>query len=401
MSNLTIIILPLVVILAVIVAAFVLFVKISNHKKIENDNIQSQTIETLRMMMDVQDKRLEEMTQKMNQRTIENKVKLNNIRSTLETRLSSIQKENNSQLDKMRETVDEKLQKTLEERISQSFKIVNDQLDKVSKGFGEMQALASNVGDLKRVLSNIKTRGNLGEIQLRAILQEIMALEQYEENVRPVPGSKNVVEFAVKLPGDGEVPVYLPIDSKFPGDTYETLLDAYESGDKEGVEAAQKSLIKVLKQEGKDIREKYVQPPYTTDFAIMFLPVEGLYAEAVKLGMVEELQKTEYKINIAGPTTMAAMLNSLQMGFKTLSIQKYSSEVWDTLAGVKAEFNTFAENLEKVRANLKTADNRLEKLIGTRTRAIQRKLKNVEVMENYDRDKFIGEFEIEEDIDDE
>ena len=297
--------------------------------------------------------------------------------------------------------MDEKLQKTLEERISQSFKIVNDQLDKVSKGFGEMQALASNVGDLKRVLSNIKTRGNLGEIQLRAILQEIMALEQYEENVRPVPGSKNVVEFAVKLPGDGEVPVYLPIDSKFPGDTYETLLDAYESGDKEGVEAAQKSLIKVLKQEGKDIREKYVQPPYTTDFAIMFLPVEGLYAEAVKLGMVEELQKTEYKINIAGPTTMAAMLNSLQMGFKTLSIQKYSSEVWDTLAGVKAEFNTFAENLEKVRANLKTADNRLEKLIGTRTRAIQRKLKNVEVMENYDRDKFIGEFEIEEDIDDE
>lgn len=190
MSNLTIIILPLVVILAVIVAAFVLFVKISNHKKIENDNIQSQTIETLRMMMDVQDKRLEEMTQKMNQRTIENEVKLDNIRSTLETRLSGIQKENNSQLDKMRETVDEKLQKTLEERISQSFKIVNDQLDKVSKGFGEMQALASNVGDLKRVLSNIKTRGNLGEIQLRAILQEIMALEQYEENVRPVPGSK-------------------------------------------------------------------------------------------------------------------------------------------------------------------------------------------------------------------
>ena len=178
MSNLTIIILPLVVILAVIVAAFVLFVKISNHKKIENDNIQSQTIETLRMMMDVQDKRLEEMTQKMNQRTIENEVKLDNIRSTLETRLSGIQKENNSQLDKMRETVDEKLQKTLEERISQSFKIVNDQLDKVSKGFGEMQALASNVGDLKRVLSNIKTRGNLGEIQLRAILQEIMALEQ-------------------------------------------------------------------------------------------------------------------------------------------------------------------------------------------------------------------------------
>mgnify|MGYP000715668157 FL=1 len=197
MSNLTIIILPLVVILAVIVAAFVLFVKISNHKKIENDNIQSQTIETLRMMMDVQDKRLEEMTQKMNQRTIENEVKLDNIRSTLETRLSGIQKENNSQLDKMRETVDEKLQKTLEERISQSFKIVNDQLDKVSKGFGEMQALASNVGDLKRVLSNIKTRGNLGEIQLRAILQEIMALEQYEENVRPVPGSKNVVEFAL------------------------------------------------------------------------------------------------------------------------------------------------------------------------------------------------------------
>lgn len=345
-------------------------------------------MEALRIMMEVQDKRLEKMTAEINQKNIENENKLENIRKTLETGLDGMQSENRNQLDKMRETVDEKLQKTLEDRITKSFQIVNDQLDKVSKGFGEMQALASSVGDLKKVLSNIKTRGNLGEIQLKAILQEIMAPEQYEENVKPISGSQNVVEFAVKLPGDGENPVYLPIDSKFPGDTYESLLDAYESGEKEKVEIAQKSLVRVLKQEARDIREKYVEPPYTTDFAIMFLPVEGLYAEAVRLGMVEELQKSEYKVNIAGPTTMAAMLNSLQMGFRTLSIQKYSSEVWDILAGVKFEFNNFEDVLSKVRKNLQTADKNLEQLVGTRTRAIRRKLRSVEEMEDYDSKKF-------------
>lgn len=389
MSNSALVIfIPLIVVVLVVGAIFILRSALLNNKS-ENDNFHNQTFETLKIMMDLQDKRLGEMTKELNQQNIENELKLDNIRRTLETRLDGMQKDNNKQLEKMRETVDEKLQQTLDDRISKSFQIVNAQLDKVSKGFGEMQALASNVGDLKKVLSNIKTRGNLGEIQLRAILREIMAPEQYEENVNTVEGSKNVVEFAVKLPGDGDLPVYLPIDSKFPGDTYETLLDAYESGAKAEVETAQKNLISTLKKEAKDIRQKYVQPPNTTDFAIMFLPVEGLYAEAVKLGMVEELQKAEYRINIAGPTTMAAMLNSLQMGFKTLSIQKYSSEVWDTLAGVKAEFIKFADVLEKIRGNLKTADNNLEKLIGARTNAINRKLKNVELMDNYDGDTLV------------
>lgn len=389
MSNSALVIfIPLIVVVLVVGAIFILRSALLNNKS-ENDNFHNQTFETLKIMMDLQDKRLGEMTKGLNQQNIENELKLDNIRRTLETRLDGMQKDNNKQLEKMRETVDEKLQQTLDDRISKSFQIVNAQLDKVSKGFGEMQALASNVGDLKKVLSNIKTRGNLGEIQLRAILREIMAPEQYEENVNTVEGSKNVVEFAVKLPGDGDLPVYLPIDSKFPGDTYETLLDAYESGAKAEVETAQKNLISTLKKEAKDIRQKYVQPPNTTDFAIMFLPVEGLYAEAVKLGMVEELQKAEYRINIAGPTTMAAMLNSLQMGFKTLSIQKYSSEVWDTLAGVKAEFIKFADVLEKIRGNLKTADNNLEKLIGARTNAINRKLRNVELMDNYDGDTLV------------
>lgn len=377
------------VILAILfITTLIILLKLVFSKKESSDRAESQTMEALRIMMEVQDKRLEKMTAEINQKNIENENKLENIRKTLETGLDGMQSENRNQLDKMRETVDEKLQKTLEDRITKSFQIVNDQLDKVSKGFGEMQALASSVGDLKKVLSNIKTRGNLGEIQLKAILQEIMAPEQYEENVKPISGSQNVVEFAVKLPGDGENPVYLPIDSKFPGDTYESLLDAYESGEKEKVEIAQKSLVRVLKQEARDIREKYVEPPYTTDFAIMFLPVEGLYAEAVRLGMVEELQKSEYKVNIAGPTTMAAMLNSLQMGFRTLSIQKYSSEVWDILAGVKFEFNNFEDVLSKVRKNLQTADKNLEQLVGTRTRAIRRKLRSVEEMEDYDSKKF-------------
>lgn len=396
MSNSALVIfIPLIVVVLVVGAIFILRSALLNNKS-ENDNFHNQTFETLKIMMDLQDKRLGEMTKELNQQNIENELKLDNIRRTLETRLDGMQKDNNRQLEKMRETVDEKLQQTLDDRISKSFQIVNAQLDKVSKGFGEMQALASNVGDLKKVLSNIKTRGNLGEIQLRAILREIMAPEQYEENVNTVEGSKNVVEFAVKLPGDGDLPVYLPIDSKFPGDTYETLLDAYESGAKAEVETAQKNLISTLKKEAKDIRQKYVQPPNTTDFAIMFLPVEGLYAEAVKLGMVEELQKAEYRINIAGPTTMAAMLNSLQMGFKTLSIQKYSSEVWDTLAGVKAEFIKFADVLEKIRGNLKTADNNLEKLIGARTNAINRKLRNVELMDNYDGDTLVLQEDIAE-----
>lgn len=280
------------------------------------------------------------------------------------------------QLADIRLTVDERLQKTLETRLGQSFQLVSERLEQVQKGLGEMQTLATGVGDLKKVLSNVKTRGILGEIQLAAILDEILAPEQYEKNVNTRGEGSNVVEFAVKLPGETGRPVYLPIDSKFPGDAYGRLVDAYDAGDPGQVAAAQKALIQVLRQEAKDIRDKYVSPPNTTAFAILFLPVEGLYAEVCRLGLVETLQR-EYQINIAGPTTMAALLNSLQMGFRTLAIQKRTNEVWEVLGAVKTEFAKFEDLLEKAQRNLNQAGANLDQLMGTRTRAIQRKLRQV------------------------
>ena len=319
--------------------------------------------------------------------TIENERRLEAIRITMENRLSSIQNENSIQLDKMRETVDEKLQKTLESRISESFKMVSERLEQVYKGLGEMQTLANGVGDLKKVLSNVKSRGVLGEIQLGAILEEILTKEQYEANVVTKKGSQSFVEYAIKLPGDSS-PVYLPIDAKFPADAYSKLLEAYDSGDLTEIESSKSILIKRLKSFAKDIHDKYIDPPNTTEFAIMFLPFEGLYAEAVRLGMVEELQRL-YKINIAGPTTTAALLNSLQMGFKTLAIQKRSSEVWDVLGAVKTEFDKFETVLESAQSRIEQANSELDKLIGVRTRQIKRKLKDVEAIEN--PDAFIGE----------
>ena len=319
--------------------------------------------------------------------TIENERRLEAIRITMENRLSSIQNENSIQLDKMRETVDEKLQKTLESRISESFKMVSERLEQVYKGLGEMQTLASGVGDLKKVLSNVKSRGVLGEIQLGAILEEILTKEQYEANVVTKKGSQSFVEYAIKLPGDSS-PVYLPIDAKFPADAYSKLLESYDSGDLTEIESSKSMLIKRLKSFAKDIHDKYIDPPNTTEFAIMFLPFEGLYAEAVRLGMVEELQRL-YKINIAGPTTTAALLNSLQMGFKTLAIQKRSSEVWDVLGAVKTEFDKFETVLESAQSRIEQANSELDKLIGVRTRQIKRKLKDVEAIEN--PDAFIGE----------
>ena len=262
-------------------------------------------------------------------------------------------------------------------------------MEQVYRSVGEMQSLAEGVGDLKKVLSNVKTRGLLGEVQLGAILEEILSKEQYEEDIATVPGSRERVEFAVKLPGEGERSVYLPIDSKFPGDRYAQLRDAYESGSKEAVEKCWKVLETTLKQEAKDIHEKYVAPPYTTDFAIMFLPFEGLYSEVVNRGMVETLQR-EYKVNIAGPTTMAALLNSLQMGFRTLAIQKHSSEVWEVLGAVKTEFSTFGKSLEQTRLRLRQADEELDKMVGTRTRAIERKLRSVEALDGRESDELLG-----------
>ena len=325
---------------------------------------------------EAQDKRLAELNEKFNQMSLENEQKLENIRSTMSQKIGELTEDNNRQLEKMRNTVDEKLQKTLEERIGQSFRTVSERLEQVSKGLGEMQTLATGVGDLKKVLSNVKTRGILGEVQLGAILEEILAPEQYAQNVNTRGEGSNVVEFAVKLPGENGKSVWLPIDSKFPGDAYSKLVDAYDVGDVDAINAAQKNLVTMIKNEAKDIKTKYIAPPNTTNFGIMFLPFEGLYAEVVRLGMVETLQH-DYNVNIAGPTTMAALLNSLQMGFRTLAIQKRSSEVWDVLGAVKTEFGKFEDVLVKAQNNLNQANNNLDTLIGTRTRVMQRKLKSV------------------------
>lgn len=310
----------------------------------------------------------------------ENTAALEKLRAENISSLEKMREDNGVQLEKMRATVDEKLQETLESRLSKSFKLVSDRLEQVYKGLGEMQTLAQGVGDLKKVLSNVKTRGILGEIQLGAIMEQIMSPEQYEETTATVPGSKNVVEFAVKLPDkDGNI-TYLPIDSKFPGDTYAALLDAYDTGDRSAVDAAAKQLRSRILSEAKDIHTKYVSPPYTTDFAVMFLPFEGLYAEAVNRGLVEELQSS-YRIMIAGPSTMAALLNSIQMGFKTLAIEKRSAEVWNVLGAVKTEFEKFDKILQSTQKRINQANDELDKLIGVRTRAIVRKLGSVEKTE--------------------
>ena len=335
------------------------------------------------------DARLMDMNQRISSMAVENEQKLENIRQSMEKKIGDLTQDNNLQLEKMRETVDEKLQKTLDERISKSFMTVNDRLEQVYKGLGEMQTLAQGVGDLKKVLSNVKTRGILGEVQLGAILEQILSRDQYETDIATVPGSRERVEFAVKLPGEGERSVYLPIDSKFPGERYAQLRDAYETGNRELVEKSWKLLETVIKLEAKDIHEKYVAPPYTTDFAILFLPFEGLYSEVVNRGMLEILQR-DYKVNIAGPTTMAALLNSLQMGFRTLAIKKHSSEVWEILGAVKTEFNTFGKVLSQTRNRLRQADEELDKLVGTRTRAIERKLRAVEALDSRDSDEVLG-----------
>ncbi len=310
------------------------------------------------------------------------------MRGTINTGMESMRTDSNKNLEKIRHTVEEQLQDTLQKRISESFQSVTTQLEQVYKGLGEMQTLASDVGGLKQVLSGVKTRGILGEIQLGAILGEILAPEQYEVNINTIPNSKNRVEFAIRLPGPDDAPVWLPIDSKFPGDTYSHLQSALESGDLVAVEAARKALVQVICSEAKDIREKYVEPPYTTNFGVLFLPFEGLYAEVVNLGLLERLQR-EYQINIAGPSTMAALLNSLQMGFKTLAIQKRSNEVWTVLGAVKSEFDKFGDALVKMQAKMRQTDDDFEKLIGTRTRAIQRKLRSVQVLDAADAVKVL------------
>ena len=332
------------------------------------------------------DNRLKAMEERLHniERSNQNSIAL--MQEAVTRQLTDIKDDNSKRLEQIRVTVDEKLQTTLEEKMNRSFKTVSEQLEQVYKGLGEMQSLASGVGDLKKVLSNVKNRGILGEMQLGAILSEILAPEQYATNVETVPASGNRVEFAIKLPGEGEGTVWLPIDSKFPGDTYSALQSAYDSGDKEAVDAAFKELTVRIKASAKDIRDKYVKPPYTTNFGIMFLPFEGLYAEVVNHGLVEELQRL-YQVNVAGPSTMAALLNSLYMGFRTLAIQKRSDEVWRVLAKVKSEFDKFEDVLTKTQRHMKQVEDDLTTLVGTRTNTIQRALRDVERLDDQEDGK--------------
>ena len=308
-----------------------------------------------------------------------NAVRLDGVRGALVQGLNVIRADNNKKLDEIRGTVEEKLQDTLQKRINDSFRTVSAQLEQVYKGLGEMQNLAADVGSLKQVLSGVKTRGILGEVQLGAILEQILAPGQYERNVATVPGSNNRVEFAVKLPGQSGT-VWLPIDAKFPGDTYAHLQAAQQRGDAAATAAMRKALYNVLRQEAKDIHEKYIEVPYTTSFGILFLPFEGLYAEVVSSGVTEILQR-DYQITVAGPSTMAALLNALQMGFRTLAIQKRSGEVWTILGAVKTEFEKFGAGLQQMQRHLNQTGSDLEELIGPRSRAITRKLESVQQLD--------------------
>ena len=310
---------------------------------------------------------------------------------TLGERFEAIRKDNVEQLERMRATVDEKLQATLETRLGESFKQVADRLEAVHKGLGEMQSLAAGVGDLKRVLTNVKARGTWGEVQLGALLEQTLTREQYEANVATKPGSRDRVEFAIKLPGkDGEAQVWLPIDSKFPVEDYERLVQAADRADPQAVEEAAKAIEARLKIEARTIRDKYVDPPATTDFAILFLPTEGLYAEALRRpGLADALQR-EHRITLAGPTTLSAMLNSLQMGFRTLAIEKRSSEVWQVLGAVKTEFGKFGEVLAATKRQLLTVTNSIDQA-ETRTRQMERRLKGVEALPETEAKRLLGD----------
>jgi len=317
--------------------------------------------------------------------------KLDAVKSAVESKLKDIQNDNSEKLEKMRQTVDEKLHKTLEERLGQSFKLVSERLEQVQKGLGEMQNLAVGVGDLKKVLTNVKTRGIMGEIQLESILEQILSAEQYGKNVRTNPHSSDVVEFAIKLPGKDEdnSVVYLPIDSKFPMEAYYQYLEAYDRANMEEVERLGKAIEAAIKKSAKDIHDKYIYPPNTTEFGVMFLPVEGLYAEVVRRPQLLETLQREYKIIVTGPTTLAALLNSLQMGFRTLAIEKRSSEVWKVLSAVKTEFNRFGDVLERAQKKISDAGSEIDKLVGVRSRKIIKQLSEVSELKQSEADKIL------------
>lgn len=330
------------------------------------------------------------LSQRLRELSDRNAQTLGELRATLESQLRSLQADNAQKLEQMRATVDEKLQSTLEARLGHSFKLVSERLEAVQRGLGEMQTLAAGVGDLKRVLSNVKTRGTFGEVQLGALLEQVLTIEQYESNCITVPGSSERVEFAVRLPGPREdAPLRLPIDAKFPREDYERLLDAQDRADADGVAASAAALERQVRVEARRIRDKYLAPPHTTDFALLFLPTEGLYAEVLRRpGLFEALQR-EHRVTIVGPTTLLALLNSLQMGFRTLAIEQRSSEVWQLLGAVKTEFAKFATVLEKAHGQLDTVQNSLRQA-GVRTRQIERKLKGVESLPGGESQQLLG-----------
>ena len=415
----TIIFLSLIAIAACSIATLVMLAKQSRGEKSQMDEemlrrlLSEQMAETTRQIQQVR----EELTRTLREQLTENRMELSSrvedlrkeivgnqamqlqqLQATLNQNLlttnelqrekmeamtrqqEQLVKSTEKRLDEMRIMVEEKLQKTLNERIGQSFELVRTQLENVQQGLGEMKNLAQDVGGLKRVLTNVKTRGTFGEVQLAALLEQMLSPEQYEANVKTKKKGTEFVEFAVKLPGkeDGLECVYLPIDAKFPKDAYEQYLDAYESGNVEAINATSRQLETIIKKMARDIRDKYLDPPYTTDFGIMFLPFENIYAEVIRrTSLVEQLQR-EFRVMVTGPTTLGAILNSLQMGFRTLAIEKRSSEVWTVLAAVKTEFGKFGGMLQKVQNNLETASTQLDEVIGRRTRVIERKLKTIE-----------------------
>ena len=364
--------------------------KLTNVQKVVSDNTKNQfesfnkfTEYKLEKMIETLKENIFHLNESIKNNTNISEKYLAEIRVSLEKSLEKLQNINEQKLEEMRRTVDEKLDATLKSRLNESFKIVQENLSKVEQGIGEMRNLANGVGDLKRVLTNVKTRGVWGEMQLSQILSEVLTKDQYAENIITRPHSKDPVEFALRLPGNGKKTIYLPIDSKFPLDTYTNLLNSYDLMDKDLINKSISELKKSIKMFAKDIKEKYIEAPYTTDFGIMFLPIEGLYAEVAKIGLIDELQST-YRIIIAGPTTMSALLNSLQVGFRTLAIERRSSEVWNILGAVKTEFENFEGVLRKAQKKIGEANEEIENLVGTRTRQINRKLKNVTEIE-YDK----------------
>lgn len=360
-------------------------------ERAHSSNLLSQTVTTqVGQFGTLQAERLEGFSRELNRFSLGLDERFERLKLSVESRLTAIQVDNSAKLEEMRRTVDEKLHATLEQRLGQSFQLVSERLEQVHRGLGEMQTLAAGVGDLKRVLTNVKTRGIWGEVQLSALLEQLLTVEQFSANVATRPDSNERVDFAIRLPGKGDgAVVWLPIDAKFPIEDYQRLLDAQDRCDPTAVEEAAKAIEMRLKSEAKSIREKYISPPHTTDFAMLYLPIEGLYAEALRRpGLAETLQR-DFRISLAGPTTLAALLNSLQMGFRTLAIEQRSAEVWAVLGAVKTEFGKFGEALAHTKKKLDEASNSISKA-ETRTRQLSRRLKEVEALPVGETENLIG-----------